>query len=165
MAARILEHKPAAPRPFDEVKAEIRRQLERRYASEAAERVGREKLALLEQGRSDKDAGVAFAKPVEVTRNQVGAGFPPEALTRIFQAQPAKLPTYVTAPNPRGGFTIYRVSKVIEPQGLDDARLKLAAERMGEQIGREFVTAYLASLRARADVKIEQSQLERKPQP
>ena len=31
---------------------------------------------------------------------------------------------------------------------------------MGEQLGREFVNAYLASLRARADVTINQSLLE-----
>ena len=31
---------------------------------------------------------------------------------------------------------------------------------MGEQLGREFLNAYLASLRARADVTIDQSLLE-----
>ena len=164
MAARIVEHRPAAPRPYDEVKAEIRRQLERRAMADAAERVGRDKLALLQQGKSDKEAGVTFQKPVEVTRNQAGAGFPPDALTKIFQAEPAKFPAYVTGTNARGGFAIFRVTKVIEPQGLDESRLKLAAERMGDQLGREFASAYLASLRARSDVKIDQAQLEKKPQ-
>jgi peptidyl-prolyl cis-trans isomerase D len=164
MAGRILEYKPAAPRPFDEVKAEIRRQLERRAASAVAERVGREKLALLTQGKSDREAGLTFGKPVELTRNQVGAGFPPEVLAKVFQADPASFPTYVTGTPPRGGFAIYRVTRVVETPPPDEGRLKLAGERMGEQIGREFVSAYLASLRARADVKIEQSQLEKKAQ-
>ena len=57
MAGRIVEYKPAAPRPFDEVKDEIRRQLVRKAAGEIAQKVGREKLALLEQGKSDKDVG------------------------------------------------------------------------------------------------------------
>jgi len=35
---------------------------------------------------------------------------------------------------------------------------------MAEQLGREFATAYLASLKSRADVKINQQQLEKKPQ-
>lgn len=160
MAARIVEHKPAAPRPFDEVKAEIRRQLERKAMADAAERAGRAKLALLEQGKSDKEAGIVFGKPAEVARNQAGATLPPDALLRIFQAEPAKFPVYVTATNPRGGFSIYRVSKVIEPASLDEGRLKLAAERMGDQIGRDFATAYLASLKSRADVKIEQAMIE-----
>jgi peptidyl-prolyl cis-trans isomerase D len=164
MAARVVEYKPAAPRPFDEVKAEIRRQLERRMAADAAERVGRAKLALLQQGKSDKDASVTFARPIELARNQSGAGVPPDALLKIFQADPTKFPAYVTGTTPRGGFAIYRVTKVIEPTSLDEARLKLASERMGEQLGREFATAYLASLKSRADVKINQQQLEKKPQ-
>ena len=50
MAARIVDYKPAAPRPFDEVKDEIRRQLVARYAAEQAQKAGREKLAKLEEG-------------------------------------------------------------------------------------------------------------------
>lgn len=160
IAGRIVEHKASAPRPFDEVKAEIRQQLERKAMADAAERAGRAKLALLEQGKSDKDAGLAFGKPVEVARNQPGATLPPDALLRVFQADTSKLPVYVTATDPRGGFTIYRVSKVTSPSTYDEGRLKLAAERMGDQLGRDFASAYLASLRSRSDVKIEQAQLE-----
>ena len=57
MAARVVEYKPAAARAFDDVKTEIRRQLERKAASDLAHKAGMEKLALLEQG---KDAGLAF---------------------------------------------------------------------------------------------------------
>src|SRR5205085_2900100 len=45
MAARVLEHKPAAPRPFDEVKAEITAQLQRQKAGELAAKEGEAKLA------------------------------------------------------------------------------------------------------------------------
>lgn len=81
-------------------------------------------------------------------------------MLRVFQADTSKLPVYVTATDPRGGFTIYRVSKVTSPSTYDEGRLKLAAERMGDQLGRDFASAYLASLRSRSDVKIEQAQLE-----
>jgi len=163
LAARIVEYKPAAPRPLDEVKDEIRRQLVFKGASERAQQVGRDRLALLEQGKSDKEAGVVFAKPVELNRNQAGAGFSPDALTRIFQVIPTKLPAYVSAPNERGGLTIYRVSKVIDPPAADDAKLKLAGSRIGEQLGRELFAAYLAGLKAKGDVKINQANLEKKP--
>lgn len=160
ISGRIVEFKPAAPRPFDEVKGEIRRQLERKAMAEAAERAGRAKLALIEQGKSDKDAGLAFTKPEDVARNQSSPTLPPDALLRIFQAEPAKFPAYVTATNPRGDFTIYRVTKVANPTALDADRLKLAAERMGDQLGRDFASAYLASLRSRAKIEIDQVQLE-----
>lgn len=162
IAGRIVEYRPAAPRPFHEVKAEIRRQLERKAMADAAERAGRAKLAMLEQGKSDKEAGLVFGKPVEVARNEAGPTMPPDALLRIFQAEPAKFPAYVTGTNPRGGFSIYRVTKVVEPASLDEGRLKLAAERMGDQLGRDFGNAYIASLRSRADVKIDQARLESK---
>ena len=58
ISGRIVEYKPAAPRPFDDVKAEIRQQLVRKGASELAQKAGQAKLAELEAGKSDKDAGV-----------------------------------------------------------------------------------------------------------
>ena len=66
----------------------------REAASELAQKAGREKLALLEQGKSDKEAGVAFGKPVTLQRSQPQPGFTPDVVTRVFQADPAKLPTY-----------------------------------------------------------------------
>ena len=58
MAGRIVEYKPAAPRPFDEVKDEIRRQLVHTRGERDGAEAGTRRLALLEQGKSDKVAGV-----------------------------------------------------------------------------------------------------------
>ncbi len=140
MAARIVEHKPAAPRPFDDVKAEIRRQLVARAASEQAQKLGREKLAKLEAGASEKEAGLSFGKPVTLQRNQMQAGFTPDALTRLFQADASKLPRYVGAVNDKGGFSVYKLVAVHVPEG-DPQRLEVAATQLGEQIGRELVNA------------------------
>src|SRR5215469_11642569 len=159
MAARVVEYKPASPRPFDEVKDEIRRQLERKAASEMAHQAGMEKLALLEQG---KDTGLTFAKPVVLTRNRPQAGFPPQVLTMIFQADANKLPAYAGAANDRGGYSIYRVLRVIPAPAPDAAKLNAFSNRIGDQIGRELMSAYAASLKARAEVKINQANLEKK---
>jgi peptidyl-prolyl cis-trans isomerase D len=160
MAARVVEHKPASPQPFDDVKAEIRRQLEQKAAGELAQAAGRGKLSLLQQG---KDAGLAFGKPVALTRNQPQPGYPPAALTMIFQADAAKLPAYVGAMNERGGYSIYRIQRLIEPPAADAARLAALTDRVGQQVGRELVTAYVASLKAKADVNINQAALEKEP--
>ena len=162
MSGRIVEYKAAAPRPFDEVKDEIRRQLVVRGASEMAQRAGRDKLALLEQGKSDKEAGVAFGKPVALQRGQAQPGFSPDAVNRIFQANATKLPGYVGAVNDRGGFSIYKVVGVNTPPAGDAAKAELAGTRISEQLGRELVNAYLASLKAKAEVKIDQAALEKK---
>jgi len=162
IAARILEYKPAAARPFDDVKEEIRRQLTRRAATELAQQAGRAKLALLEQGKTEKEAGVAFAKPELVNRTQAKSALPPEALAKVFHANPDQLPAYGGAVNERGGFSLYKVMKVVNPAEVDTARLDAASARLSEQLGRELLNAYLATLKARADVKINQANLEKK---
>jgi peptidyl-prolyl cis-trans isomerase D len=162
MAGRIVEYKPAAPRPFDEVKDEIRRQLTARGASELAQKAGQEKLAQLEQGRSEKEAGVAFGKPVSLQRGQPQPGFTPDAVTRVFQADPAKLPKFIGAANERGGFSIYKLIAVTTPPLGDPKRLEAANARLGDQLGRELVNAYVATLKSRAEVKINQQALEKK---
>ncbi len=162
MAGRIVEYKPAAPRPFDDVKVEIRRQLTARGAAELAQKAGREKLALLEQGKSEKEAGVAFGKPVTLQRGQPQPGFTADAVTRVFQADPAKLPKFIGATNERGGFSIYKLIAVTTPPAGDPKRLEAANARLGEQLGRELVNAYVASLKSRAEVKINQQALEKK---
>jgi peptidyl-prolyl cis-trans isomerase D len=159
MAARVLDYKPATTRPFDDVKVEIRRQLERNAASELAQKTAKEKLALLEQG---KDAGLSFGKPVSLTRNQAQPGFPPDALIKIFQANASKLPAYVGAPAERGSFSVYKVTQVVTPPAPDPERLKAFNNRVGDQVGHELFNAYLASLKSKADVKINQANLEKK---
>jgi peptidyl-prolyl cis-trans isomerase D len=162
IAARILEYKPAAPRPFDEVKDELRRQLVQKAASELAQNAGRAKMALLSEGKGDKAAGITFGKPVTLSRNQAQPGIPPDAVAKIFQASQDKLPAYVGATNERGDFSIYRLMTVTTPANSDKAKVDAASARLSEQIGREMLTAYLASLKAKADVKINQANLEKK---
>ena len=162
IAGRILEYKPAAPRPFDEVKDEIRRQLARRAATELAQNAGRAKLALLADGKGDKQAGVTFGKPVQLVRNKPEAGFTPNAVAQIFQANPDKLPAYLGAPNERGDFAIYKVQAVSTPATTDKSKLDAASAQLSEQVGREMLAAYLATLKAKADVKINQANLEKK---
>ena len=158
MAARVVEYKPSAPLSFDDVKVEIRRQLERKAASELAQKAGKEKLALLEAGT---EAGLTFGKPVVLTRNKPQAGFPPPAMATIFQADAAKLPAYAGAVNERGGYSVYRVLRVIAPPAPDAAALTGISNSVGEQVGRELMTAYTASLRNRAEFKINEAALEK----
>ena len=161
MAARIVEYKPAAVRPFDEVKAEIHRQLVRQAAADLARKAGREKLALLEQGKSDKDAGVVFSKPVVLLRNRPQPGIANEAITRIFQVDATKVPAYVGTEG-EGGFSIYRLAKVISPPEVDPGRVAAARARIGEMQNRELFDAYVNTLKAKAKVEINQANLEKK---
>ena len=161
MAGRIVEYKPAAPKPFDEVKDEIRQQLTKARASDMAAKTGSEKLALLAAG---KDAGVTFDKAVTLGRNQAQPGVTAAALKDIFETGERKLPAYTGVPNERGGFSIYRVDKVIDAPPADATKLDAASARVGGEIGRELMSAYLASLKADTSVKINEAMLEKKQQ-
>jgi peptidyl-prolyl cis-trans isomerase D len=162
MSGRIVDYMPAKPRPLAEVQEQIREQLTRRAGSALAEKSGREKIALLEQGKSDKEAGITFGKTVPITRNLNIPGFSPDTLKSIFQAAPAKLPAYVGAPNERGGYTVYRVSRVIDPPAPDAGKLAAAQSRVSGEIGRELMNAYIASLKAGAEVKVNEASLEKR---
>ncbi|HEX2390968.1 MAG TPA: hypothetical protein VHL33_07790, partial [Casimicrobiaceae bacterium] len=156
-----IEHKPGAPRPLADVQDEIRQQMTRAAASEMAQKAGREKLALLEQGK-EREAGVTFGKPVTVTRRETQPGFSPDAIKSIFDVDARKLPAYSGAMNERGGFSIYKVQNVIEAPAPDAAKLQAAGTRVSGEIGRELMTAYLGALKAEGDVKINQAALEKK---
>jgi len=162
MAARIVDYKPSATRPYDAVKEEIRRQLVRQAATELAQKAGREKLALLEQGKSDRDVSLQFAKPQPIARGRAQTGFSPDAVTRIFQADATKLPAYVGAPSEQGGFAIYRIVKVVQPPEPDAAKLAAAKGRIGEMQNREVFDAYVNALKAKAKVEINQTNLDKK---
>ena len=70
----------------------------------------------------------------------------------------AKLPAYVGAPNERGGFSIYKVVKVITPPAADAPKLAAARARIGEMQNRELFDAYVSALKAKANVKINQAE-------
>ena len=105
---------------------------------------------------------MTFGKPLTVGRGQVQPGLPPEVLTRVFQVNPDKLPAYTGGVNEKGGYSIVRVMKVNTPAPTETARVDMASARLSEQLGRELMNAYLASLKAKAEVKVNQANLEKK---
>ncbi len=158
LAARVLEHKPAAPRPLAEVKDEIFTQLQRKGAAELAAKEGQARLAELQQGKS---LALTWDKPREFTRQQRQPGFTDDAVTKIFRADAAKLPAYVGATNEKGGFGIYRITKVTNPELKDDA-VKNANNQLAGEVSRELFTSYLAALKKKSEVVIHQENFDKK---
>ena len=117
---------------------------------------------MLNEGKGDKQAGVTFGTPVQIGRNQAQAGIAPDAVARVFQVSQDKLPAYVGATNERGDYSIYKVLAVNTPANTDKAKVDAASARLSEQVGREMLNAYLATLKSKADVKINQANLEKK---
>jgi peptidyl-prolyl cis-trans isomerase D len=156
VAARVIEHQPAAQRSFDEMKAEIAEQLRRREASALALKDG---TAKLEKLRKDEDAGVKWSAPRVVSRREA-QGLTGNVLRQVMSADASKLPAYVGVPVPDGGYALIRISKVIdEPVKEGDPQVSARAAQL---FGGAQYEAYVASLRAQADVEINQKNLEAK---
>ena len=88
------------------------------------------------------------------------AELPLPALKAIFRADVEKLPAYVGA-QVDGSYVLYKIAKVIPPEKLDaEMRKRLQAE-FGSIIAQQDLAAYLASLRSRYKISINESLLEK----
>ncbi|MFL6570742.1 MAG: SurA N-terminal domain-containing protein [Burkholderiales bacterium] len=156
VAARVLEHQPAAQRKLDEVKGEIAALLQRQEAAELARRDGEAKLEQLRKGAPA--AGVKWGAPMTVSRRDPQK-LPGEVLRPVMAADTSKLPAYIGLPVGDAGYMLVRVSKVVEgdPKQSGDPLPRAAGLAGAAQF-----EAYLASLRKQADISVNPSNLEKK---
>ncbi len=159
VAARVLEHKPAAIRAFDEVRADVEKRVVQKQGVVRAQKVGEERLAQLNKGETPQ--GLAFS-PARVISRDNAQGMPPDLLIAVFRADKSKLPAYAGLSLP-SGYAIVRISKVTDAK-LDEAKEKSLQTELGRENGSREMQAYLASLRASAKVEINKAALEKKPQ-
>ena len=160
LVARVVEHKPAALKPLDEVKPEIAKKLIEQEGMALARKHGAAKYAELQQG---KDAGLTWGPAKTVSRDGKPAVHP-DALKAIFRADTSKLPAYLGVELRDRGYGLYRISRVIDAPPADAAREKDVRDQLARQASQQDYTAYLASLRAGAKIEINKTNLEKKGQ-
>ena len=154
VAARVLEHQPAAQRGFEQVKAEIAEKLKRRQAAELAQKEGEAKLAELRKG---SDAGLKWGAPKLVSRREP-QGMPENILTPVVAADVSKLPAYVGVPIQETGYLLLRISKVVEGEKPSPDSFARAEQLFGAA----QYQAWLASLRQQAEIEVRPGVLEKK---
>ena len=157
-AARVVEYKPAELRALESVKADIEKRLQRQEASKLAKAEGEAKLKELQAG---KDAGVKWPVALAVNRQKSGGLFP-AVLDRAFRVDAKKLPAYVGVESP-AGYTLVKVSKVIDLDKIEDAQRVALGAQLRNAVIAEEMEATLASLRERVGVKVSREALEKKP--
>jgi peptidyl-prolyl cis-trans isomerase D len=156
VSARVVAHKPASVRPFEEVKGEIARQLAQQEALALARKRGAERLQELRKGPASA-GGFGAAKLVSRDNAQ---GLGSEALAQIFRADVSKLPAYVGA-DTASGYAIYRVSRVVDVK-VDETRERGMQSELGRSGGAQELRAFLGGLRADSSVDINNAALEKK---
>ncbi len=157
VAARLLDHKAAATRAFEEVSAAVTKQLTDQQAARLAAKEGRDLLAKLKQG-GDAAAAVKWSAAKTVSRENP-QGYMGPVLAEVFKTDAAKLPAYGGVENPQGGYSLLKVTRVIEADNIDAAKRKSLAQQLRQVLGQEELNAYVASLKLKADVKINKDRL------
>jgi peptidyl-prolyl cis-trans isomerase D len=149
VAARLIEHKPAAMRPFEEVHAAIEKRLVQERASQLAAQHGRELLQTL---RAGEKVNIEWGTPQLVSRADP-QDYSEPLLRQVYRADAATLPSYTGVETP-AGFTLLRVTRVTEPEKIDRAQQRALGDSLAQVVGEEQFRAYLESLKQRANVRL-----------
>jgi len=157
VAARLVDYKPASLQPFDGVKASIETMLKRQEAQAQAKKDGESRLEALKKGE-DKLAWGA-AKSVSRLDSRM---IPPPAAAAVFKMDAATLPAYTGVELPGSGYALFKLSKVNSGEQLDAARRQALLGQLANLSAQEDLRLYLAALRSRYKVEINQAALEAK---
>lgn len=158
VSARVVNHKATSLRPFEEVRDGIARELARQEALALARKQG---AALLDDLRKGNAAKASFGASKLVSRDDP-KGLAPAAVSQVFGADAKKLPAYAGAES-GDGYTIYRISRVVEVRP-DEARQRSVQSELGRTSGATEFRSFLDALRADAKVEISREALEKKVQ-
>lgn len=158
VSARVVEFKPSSYKPLDGLSVELGARLQRELADTQAVKHGKEALEQLRLGKDAPD--LKWSAPISISR-QTAASLGQAAMGEIFKADARKLPVYTGVANPRGGYMVIKVNRVVEPGNLDDAKKKSYTERLRQLTVQEYYAAYVASLKQKAEIVIKKEQLEK----
>ncbi|MFA6970760.1 MAG: SurA N-terminal domain-containing protein [Gallionella sp.] len=150
VAARMLEHKPAAVRALNEVAELIKQKIISKKALDMAVKQGTMLLGQLQQGTNP---ALDWSVAQTITHAQHGA-LDVAMVRKLFQADSTKLPQYVGAEAPQGGFVIVRVDAVKNGDKPDDVKRARYAQQLRQMTGDELFQAYIADAKKDAKIKL-----------
>ncbi len=164
VAARVLEHKPAALQSMESVQSIIEKILVRQEASKLAATDGAEKLARLQKGES---VNLSWGTARSITRANAPQ-LPPDAVGAIFKAPAndgAKTPSYVGTRVPGGAYALYRigsVKKFAATPGAEPPAARALRQKYAQTIAEQELMAWMDALKTRHEVTINKAAFEAK---
>lgn len=120
-SARVVQHMPAAMKPLDSVKAQIRDTLARRQAAALARRDGEARVAALKSGAD----AAGLSAPQVVSRARPGP-VPGAVVDAALKADATQLPVVAGVTLGDEGYAVVRVTKVLgrDPSAVDAPRAR-----------------------------------------
>ncbi|MBS1141488.1 MAG: peptidylprolyl isomerase [Proteobacteria bacterium] len=157
VAARLVDYKAKALQPFDGVKANIENLLRSKEAQALAAKDGEARLEALKKGDDKLTWGTA-----KLVSRMDARQLAPAAGQTIFRMDTSKLPSYAGVELPGSGYALYKLSKVQPGEQLNEATRQGMLKQLGNLVAKEDVQLYLAALRSRYKVEVNQAALEAK---
>lgn len=149
VSARIVAYRPAAVRPFAEVKDEVRRQFVMDKSAELAKAEGLAKLAAWK----DQAAQAQVGSPVVVSRDML-QGQPQAVVDAALRADPARLPAMVGVDLGSQGYVVARVNKIVPRDAMTPEQLAQSRQQMSQLWGQAESQAYLTHLKQQLKAEI-----------
>jgi len=148
IAARIVEHRSAQRKAFEQVREEVRERIIVTESQKLATAAGAARLAELIQ--TGTDAGFS---PVQKVSRVAPGKLSAAALSAVFKASVDKLPVFVGVDLGASGYAIYRIDSVTDPT---PEQISKSREAVGVQVQSLFGQAQAASLQdgLRAKAKV-----------
>jgi peptidyl-prolyl cis-trans isomerase D len=150
VAARLLEHKPAAVRPLNEVQEMIKQRIISEKALDMAVKQG---IMLLGQAKRGNKPDLNWSAAQTISHAQHGE-LDVALVRQIFQANGAKLPQYVGAESKQNGYVVVRVDSVKAAEKPDDVKRGRYAQQLRQMVGEEMFQAYLNDAKGQAKIKL-----------
>lgn len=156
VSARVVDHRDAAEQTLDQVRSAIDARLKQEQILTMVRKDGEAELAKLQAGENP-DLKWSPARPVV---RQMAQGPIADLIHSMFRAPAEKLPAYVGGQLPNGAYGFYRIESVREATGAEaEAARKAALSQLLREQTESDMGSYLAALRARYPVKINQAAL------
>ncbi len=149
VSARIVNHRPSAVRPFEDVKADVRLLWIQSQSAKLATVEGQAQLATWKK----EPAQARLAAAVTVSRDQA-QNQPQAVIDAALRADPAQLPALVGVDLADQGYAVVRVNKIVQRPETPAAQAEQSRQQFARIWGQAQTQAYLASLKAQFKVEI-----------
>jgi peptidyl-prolyl cis-trans isomerase D len=136
---------------FDDVAGEVKDFLKSQGALDKAVAEGESALAALEAGQEVEGAEWSNPGMVTLVKRQ---GLHPEGLRAVFGVSKDTLPAHVGMPIDDGRYVVFRVSKIVDLEEVTEDDLNTAKNQLEQMMQQQQMSAYIASLREKANVRI-----------
>ncbi|MCF8190861.1 MAG: SurA N-terminal domain-containing protein [Polynucleobacter sp.] len=150
VSARVVTLYPAQVLPYQDVAAEVKRQVSQRAAEKLAITAASEKLAALEK---DPKNVAGFGSATWISRNKPGSLVGP-SMDEVMSVNASALPAVVSVTNPGVGSTIYRIDQIRQPTAVDAKVQRAQAQQIQALAAQSEFAGFMAYWRNSAGVKV-----------